>query len=181
MLKVIADQRTGRILGGQALGEGPSDKFIDILAMALHGKMTCHEMANVDLSYAPPFSPAMSPVIVAASALTNKLEGKVRGIQASEVKRKLETERGTFQVVDVREKEEVEQKRIPNSTWIPYAELEVRLDEIDQGKEIAVQCESGLRSYKAYLKLEHAGYKNIKNLDGGMLCWSFDVESKKTA
>jgi NADPH-dependent 2,4-dienoyl-CoA reductase/sulfur reductase-like enzyme len=40
-LKVIADQKTGQILGGQALGEGPSDKFMDILAMALHAKMDC--------------------------------------------------------------------------------------------------------------------------------------------
>ncbi len=179
MLKVIADQRTGRILGGQALGEGPSDKFIDILAMALHGKMTCHQMANVDLSYAPPFSPAMSPVIVAANALANKLEGKVIGIQASEVRTKLETAKEAFQVVDIREKEEVELKRIPNSTWIPYAELEVRLDEIDKNKEVAVQCESGLRSYKACLKLQHEGFKHVKNLDGGMLCWCYDLESKK--
>lgn len=178
MLKVTADQRTGRILGGQALGEGPSDKFIDILAMALHGQMTCEQLANVDLSYAPPFSPAMSPVIVAANALVNKREGKVIGIQASEVRKKLEAAKEAFQVVDVREKEEVEQKRIPNSTWIPYAELEVRLDEIDRNKEIAVQCESGLRSYKACLKLQHEGFRNVKNLDGGMLCWCYDVDSK---
>ena len=46
-LKVIADKKTGRILGGQAIGEGPSDKFMDILAMALHGKMTCQELASV--------------------------------------------------------------------------------------------------------------------------------------
>jgi NADPH-dependent 2,4-dienoyl-CoA reductase/sulfur reductase-like enzyme/rhodanese-related sulfurtransferase len=179
MLKVVADERTGRILGGQALGEGPSDKFIDIVAMALHGRMTCEQLANVDLSYAPPFSPAMSPVIVAANALANKREGKVVGIQASKVKEKLETAKETFQVVDVREKEEVEQKRIPNSTWIPYAELEVRLSEIDRSREIAVQCESGLRSYKACLKLQHEGFTNVKNLDGGMLCWCYDLESKK--
>jgi len=173
-LKVIADNKTGRILGGQSVGEGPSDKFIDILAMALHGQMTCCQLANVDLAYAPPFSPAMSPVIVAANVLANKLEGKVQGIEASEVRKKLKTADETFQVLDVREKEEVEQKRIPNTTWIPYGELEVRLAEIDKGKEVAVHCESGLRSYKACLKLQHEGFKNVKNLDGGMLCWCYD-------
>ncbi len=95
---MIADKETGRILGGQAIGEGPSDKFIDILAMALHGKMTCRELASVDLAYAPPFSPVLSPIIVAANVLMNKLEGKVEGIQASEVKEKLETSKETFQV-----------------------------------------------------------------------------------
>jgi NADPH-dependent 2,4-dienoyl-CoA reductase/sulfur reductase-like enzyme/rhodanese-related sulfurtransferase len=179
-LKVIADKETGRILGGQAIGEGPSDKFIDILAMALHGKMTCRELANVDLAYAPPFSPVLSPIIVAANVLTNKLEGKVEGIQASEVREKLETSRENFQVLDVREEDEVKAKRIPNTLWVPYGELKKRLGELDKEKEIAVHCESGLRSYKACLRLQHEGFKNVKNIDGGMLCWCYDVESTPT-
>jgi NADPH-dependent 2,4-dienoyl-CoA reductase/sulfur reductase-like enzyme/rhodanese-related sulfurtransferase len=176
-LKVIADKETGRILGGQAVGEGPSDKFIDILAMALHGKMTCWDLAHVDLAYAPPFSPVLSPIIVAAHVLTNKLEGKIEGIQASEVREKLQTSKGTFNLLDVREEEEVKQKRIPDSTWIPYAQLKKRIRELDKTKEIAVHCESGLRSYKACLKLRHEGFENVKNIDGGMLCWCYDVES----
>jgi len=176
-LKVIADKETGRILGGQAIGEGPSDKFIDILAMALHGKMNCCELSSADLAYAPPFSPVLSPIIVAANVIMNKLEGKIGGIQASEVREKLQTSKENFQVLDVREEDEVKQKRIPNSIWIPYGELKKRLNELDKGKEIAVHCESGLRSYKACLKLRHEGFKNVKNVDGGMLCWCYDVES----
>lgn len=177
-LKVIADKKTGRILGGQAIGEGPSDKFIDILAMSLHANMTCRELANVDLAYAPPFSPVLSPIIVAANVISNKLDGKVEGIQASTVREKLETQKENFQVVDVREENEVMEKRIPNTTWIPYGDLKKRMEELNKEKEIAVHCESGLRSYKACLKLQHEGYKNVKNIDGGMLCWCYDVESK---
>ena len=176
-LKVIADKETGRILGGQAVGEGPSDKFIDILAMALHGKMTCQQLASVDLAYAPPFSPALSPVIVAANVLMNKLEGKVEGIEASEVREKLHTSKESFQVLDVREEEEVKAKRIPNTIWVPYGELKKHLGELDKGKEIAVHCESGLRSYKACLKLQQEGFENVKNIDGGLLCWCYDLES----
>jgi NADPH-dependent 2,4-dienoyl-CoA reductase/sulfur reductase-like enzyme/rhodanese-related sulfurtransferase len=178
-LKVIADKKTGRILGGQAIGEGPSDKFIDILAMALHAKMTCRELANTDLSYAPPFSPVLSPIIVAANVLSNKLDGKVEGIQASEVKEKLETKKENFQVLDVREENEVKEKRIPNTIWIPYGDLKKRMSELDKDKEIVVHCESGLRSYKICLKLQHEGFTNVKNIDGGMLCWCYDVESSK--
>jgi len=176
-LKVVADKETGRILGGQVIGEGPSDKFIDILAMTLHAKMTCQELASVDLAYAPPFSPVLSPVIVAANVLLNKLEGRVEGIQASEVREKLETSKETFQVLDVREKDEVKQRRIPGSVWIPLGELKKRIHELDKKKEIAVHCESGLRSYKACLRLKHAGVENVKNIDGGMLCWCYDVDS----
>jgi NADPH-dependent 2,4-dienoyl-CoA reductase/sulfur reductase-like enzyme/rhodanese-related sulfurtransferase len=177
-LKVIAEKGSGRILGGQAVGEGPSDKFIDILAMALHGKMTCQQLASVDLAYAPPYSPALSPVIVAANVLTNKLEGKVKGIQASEVREKLGTSGKNFQILDVREESEVKAKRIPDAIWVPYGELKKRLGELDKGKEIAVHCESGLRSYKACLKLQQEGFQNVKNIDGGLLCWCYDLISE---
>ena len=177
-LKVIADQKTGKILGGQAIGQGPSDKLIDILAMALHGKMSAQELANVDLAYAPPFSPALSPVIVAANVLTNKLEGKVTGIPVSDVREKLLTSKESFQVLDVREEDEVKRKRIPGSTWIPLAKLGKQVGELDKKKEIAVHCESGLRSYKACLKLQEQGFENVKNVDGGMLCWCDEPEGK---
>ncbi len=179
VLKVIADQKTGRILGAQAIGEGPSDKFIDILAMALHGKMTPQDLANVDLAYAPPYSPVLSPVIVAANVLTNKLEGRVKGIQIEEVKEKLTTSKESFQVLDVREEEEVKKSRILGSTWIPLGKLEKHLGELDKKKEIAVHCASGLRSYNACLKLQHRGFENVKNIDGGMLCWCDDSEPKR--
>ena len=178
-LKVIADKETGRILGSQAVGNGPSDKFIDVLAMALHGKMTCRDLSNVDLAYAPPYSPVLSPVIVVANVLLNKLEGKVKGMRASELKEKLETARETIQVLDVREEDEVKKKRIPGSVWIPIGELKKRIHELDKSKETAVHCESGLRSYKACLRLQHAGIENVKNVDGGMLCWCYDVESEE--
>ncbi len=177
VLKVIADQKTGRILGGQAIGEGSSDKFIDILAMALHAGMDCRMLASVDLAYAPPFSPALSPVIVAANVLMNKLEGKVKSIRASEVKEKMGSPGGGFLLLDVRESNEVKEKRIPGSLWIPLGEIGRRSKELDPTKEIAVHCESGLRSYKACLKLKHAGIENVKNVDGGLLCWCYDTES----
>ncbi len=177
-LKVIADKETGRILGGEAIGEGSSDKFIDTLAMALHGKMTAQQLASVDLAYAPPFSPVLSPVIVAANVLMNKLEGKVEGIRASEVREKLKTSKENFQIIDVREEDEVKAKRISGTTWIPYGDLKKRLGELHKGKETVVHCESGLRSYKACLKLQHEGFEKVKNVDGGMLCWCYDVESE---
>jgi adenylyltransferase/sulfurtransferase len=114
---------------------------------------------------------------VAANVLTNKLEGTLIAIEAREVKEKLTTSGKTFQVLDVREENEVKEKKIPGSTWIPYGELKKRIGELDRNKETAVHCASGLRSYKAYLKLRSEGIENVKNIDGGMLCWCYDVES----
>lgn len=178
ILKVIAEKETGQILGAQAVGEGPADKFIDIVAMALHGRMNCEDLAAVDLAYSPPFSPALSPVIVAANVLMNKLKGNLEWIPASKVKEKIETSRG-FQVLDVRDLKEVREKRIAHSISIPLEELEKRIGELDKNKEMAVHCLSGLRSYKACLKLKHAGFDKIKNVDGGILCWIYGMETEE--
>jgi len=105
------------------------------------------------------------------------LEGRVEGIQASEVRERLQTSKEKFQVLDVREEDEVKKQRIPNSIWIPLGELKKRMGELDKTKETAVHCHSGQRSYKACLKLQHEGFENVKNVDGGMLCWCYDMES----
>jgi NADPH-dependent 2,4-dienoyl-CoA reductase/sulfur reductase-like enzyme/rhodanese-related sulfurtransferase len=178
LLKVIADKKTGRVLGAQAVGEGPSDKFIDTAAMALHGKMNCAQLAAADLAYSPPFSPALSPVIVAANVLLNKLEGKVGWLSAAEVKEKMEIGEVGFAVLDVRDSKEVQEKRIPGSTWIPLEELDRCAGELDRDKQWAVHCHSGARSYRACLKLQHREFKKVKNLDGGLLGWPYALETK---
>ena len=178
-LKVIASRKTGRILGAQAVGEGPSDKFIDTVAMAVQAEMTCSELAGADLAYSPPFSPVLSPVIVAAHVLTNKIEGNLDWLSPGELKDKRKASGDHLVVLDVREEREVKDRRIPGSRWIPLDKLENRLEELDKNKEIAVHCHSGLRSYKACLRLKHHGFTRIENVDGGLLCWSYDLEGEK--
>jgi pyruvate/2-oxoglutarate dehydrogenase complex dihydrolipoamide dehydrogenase (E3) component len=72
---LIADRRDGRLLGAQVIGEGKADKMIDIAATALLGKLTCQDLENADLAYSPPFSPVLSPMIMAAGALSSRLSG----------------------------------------------------------------------------------------------------------
>lgn len=72
-LKLVADAADGRLLGAQAAGRGAADKLIDIAATALLGKLRCADLENADFAYSPPFSPVLSPVIVAAGKLGGKL------------------------------------------------------------------------------------------------------------
>jgi NADPH-dependent 2,4-dienoyl-CoA reductase/sulfur reductase-like enzyme len=76
-LKLIADTNSGKLLGAQAIGSGASDKLIDIVATALLGKLSCADLENADFAYSPPFSPVLSPVIVAAGILHDQLKGVV--------------------------------------------------------------------------------------------------------
>lgn len=71
-LKLVAEAGSGRLLGAQAAGTGRVDKLIDVAATALLGKLTCSDLQNVDLAYAPPFSPVLSPINVAAGLLAKK-------------------------------------------------------------------------------------------------------------
>lgn len=71
-LKVVADKKTGQLLGGQAIGAGDADKRINTLASALLAKMTVEEFTRNDLTYAPPFSPTIDPLLNAAEILVAK-------------------------------------------------------------------------------------------------------------
>jgi len=65
-VKVVAERRSGRLLGAQIVGGEGSCKRIDTFAAALWNEMTVEELLNVDLSYAPPFSPLWDPVLIGA-------------------------------------------------------------------------------------------------------------------
>lgn len=75
-LKLTADHATGKILGAQAVGAGDADKRINSLAAALLAGMTVEEFYNNDLTYAPPFSPTIDPLLNAAQLLIEKIRTK---------------------------------------------------------------------------------------------------------
>jgi NADPH-dependent 2,4-dienoyl-CoA reductase/sulfur reductase-like enzyme len=70
-VKLIAERRTGVLLGAQILGREEAAKRIDALAVAVWNRMTVEEMTGLDLSYAPPFAPVWDPVLIAARKATD--------------------------------------------------------------------------------------------------------------
>jgi NADPH-dependent 2,4-dienoyl-CoA reductase/sulfur reductase-like enzyme len=73
-VKMLAERRTGRLLGVQIVGREGAAKRVDIAAVALTAGLTVEQMTALDLGYAPPFSPVWDPVLVAA----RKAAAKVR-------------------------------------------------------------------------------------------------------
>ncbi|WP_327292360.1 FAD-dependent oxidoreductase [Streptomyces sp. NBC_01198] len=65
-VKMLAERRTGRLLGVQIVGGEGAGKRVDVGAVALTAGMTVEQMLGLDLGYAPPFSPVWDPVLVAA-------------------------------------------------------------------------------------------------------------------
>lgn len=82
-IKLVANGYDGHLLGAQALGTGAVDKSIDIAAMALLGGLSCFDLENADLAYAPPFSPVLAPIIVAAGALSKESNDAIQNARGS--------------------------------------------------------------------------------------------------
>jgi NADPH-dependent 2,4-dienoyl-CoA reductase/sulfur reductase-like enzyme len=72
--KLVAERRSGRLLGAQIVGAEGAAKRIDVLACALWNEMAVDEIANLDLGYAPPFSPVWDPVLIAARKAWARIE-----------------------------------------------------------------------------------------------------------
>jgi NADPH-dependent 2,4-dienoyl-CoA reductase/sulfur reductase-like enzyme len=72
--KVLAERGSGRLLGAQIVGKEGAAKRIDVFATAIWNGMAVDEMVNLDLSYAPPFSPVWDPVLIAARRASEQVE-----------------------------------------------------------------------------------------------------------
>ena len=66
-VKLVVDDESDRLLGGQIVGKRGVAKRVDVLATALHSRMTVADLRWLDLSYAPPFAPVWDPILVAAN------------------------------------------------------------------------------------------------------------------
>jgi NADPH-dependent 2,4-dienoyl-CoA reductase/sulfur reductase-like enzyme len=65
-VKVIAEKRSGRLIGAQIIGREGAAKRVDVMAAAIWNEMTADEFSSLDLGYAPPFSPVWDPTLTAA-------------------------------------------------------------------------------------------------------------------
>jgi len=72
-LKLIADRRSHRILGAQAIGCGDADKKINTVSIGLARRITVENLLDIDLTYAPPFSTSVDILHSAARMLKSKI------------------------------------------------------------------------------------------------------------
>ena len=82
----------------------------------------------------------------------------------------------TVRLVDVRQPEEVAVCRIEGAEQIPLMDLPSRMNELDPDEEIVVHCKMGGRSSQAAAFLRAQGFRNVRNLAGGILAWIEKVD-----
>ncbi len=176
--KMIADKKTGKVLGVQCVGPGDVSKQIAIWATALKGNLTIDDMINADLPYAPPFSLALDHSIATTHLMQNKMKGRLKGMESIEVKEKLANNETPF-LLDVRNPDEYEMMRLGiGETLVPLGALRNRLDDLpkDKSQEIICYCKISLRGYEAALILEANGWNNVRVMEGGIMAWPYERE-----
>jgi len=173
-MKILFSPGTGRLLGAQAVGVDGVEKRMDVFATALKAGMTVHDLAELELSYAPPFGSAKDPVNLAGMAAQNVLAGDVVLAQWYEIA-KLDPTQSL--ILDVRDEAERTAGSIPNSVHIPLSQLRARLAELPKDRELIVHCQSGQRSYFACRLLSQNGFR-CRNLTGAYRTWKVAVGAK---
>lgn len=166
-LKLLFDPEEETILGAQAIGKAGVDKRIDVIATAILGGMKVTDLAQLELSYSPPFGSAKDPINLAGMMAENIVDGLLRQAQWNEIP---QLEKGSSVLLDIRSAAEVKHGMLPGSVHIPLDSLRERLSELPKEKEIVVYCRSGQRSYFASRILALNGFK-VKNLSGAWLTY----------
>lgn len=164
LIKVIAEEGTGRLLGAQVLGERGVDKRVDVLATAIAAKLSVFDLENLDLAYSPPFGSAQDPVNVAGF-----VAGHVARADIATVSPEIWKPTDEF-LLDVRDADELEESgKLPGAVNIPLGQLRDRLGELPRDRHIVTYCQKGQRGYLAACALHGNGFEDVANLRGGFL------------
>jgi NADPH-dependent 2,4-dienoyl-CoA reductase/sulfur reductase-like enzyme/rhodanese-related sulfurtransferase len=165
-LKIIYDKKSARLLGAEGFGHAGVDKRIDVLATALQGKLTLHDLAELDLAYAPPYSSANDPVNLVAFVGENDISGFGPLITAAQLKQELASEKPPV-VLDVRTMGEFARGHLAGATHVAVDELRDQLDALPRDRRIAVHCKEGFRAHLAVRVLKARGFQDVVNVTGG--------------
>ena len=164
-IKTTFSPKDGRLYGAQIVGRDGVDKRIDEFALVIKQGGTVYDLTRLEHAYAPPFSSAKDPVAIAGYVAGNVLNGKMTPLYWRELK---DADLSQATLVDVRTADEFELGAIPGAINLPLNELREHLDKIPRDKPIWVYCGIGLRGYLASNLLKDNGFKNVRNLIGGL-------------
>lgn len=164
-IKVLWEKESGRLLGAQIVGFDGVDKRMDVLATAMRLGAGITDLAELELSYAPPFSSAKDPVNYLGFIGDNVRSGRIRQFFWHDVAQLPRD--GSVTLLDVRTKTEAAADAIDGFINIPLDELRAHLSALPKDKPVYVHCFSGQRSYLACCLLQGNGY-TCYNLAGGI-------------
>ncbi len=164
---LVYESNTGIVLGGQTAGYAGADKRLDVIATAARGKMTIHDLADIDLAYSPPIGTANDAINMAAFVAENRKSGFSRSLTVGELDDYMAETSPVF--VDVRDIFAFEAGHVAGAHHIPGTHLLQRIDELPTDRPIIVYGENGKEGHLALRRLEQSGFADVANLSGGFI------------
>jgi rhodanese-related sulfurtransferase len=144
------------------------DKRLDVLATAIQAQMTVDDLAEMELSYAPPYGAAKDPVNIAGMAAQNILTGLASLIEPEELDAALSA--GAI-LIDLRQPGELQQGQIPGAQNLPLPQLRAQAEaQLPKDVPLIVYCQVGLRGYIGQRYLQQQGW-SVRSLNGGVRTW----------
>lgn len=168
-IKITFSPTDGRLYGAQIVGYDGVDTRINQYALAIKHGATVEDLTKLEHAYAPPFSSAKDPVAISGYVASNILNGKMNPLYWREM---LEVDTNKVALIDVRTVEEYASGTIPGAINIPVDDLRDRLTEFPTDRPIWLFCGVGLRGYLASNILKARGYKEVRNLIGGITTYN---------
>ena len=173
-LELVVERGSGRVLGMQglaAMGDALVGR-VDVVAALLPSGPTAGDLGGLEMAYSPPFAAALDILNVLGNVTENILAGRNRGIQVDEFARLWagRNDRGPY-ILDCRERASVTELLAAHPQhWhnIPQGELRGHLAELPRDRGIVLICNTGARSYEAFVTLAHAGFTEVVSVEGGM-------------
>ncbi len=164
-VKLLFSPADGRLFGAQIVGYDGVDKRIDLIAQVIKNGGVVSDLVRTEHAYAPPYSSAKDPVALAGYVAENVLSGRMTPIYWREV---CDMDRSAVTLVDVRTPEEFAAGGVEGAINIPLDSMRQSLDRIPADKPVVVYCAVGLRGYLASNILRQHGFKDVRNLIGGL-------------
>lgn len=164
-IKITFSPADGKLLGAQIVGYDGVDKRIDELSQVIKHNGTIYDLMALEQAYAPPFSSAKDPVAVAGYVAGNILSRKMQPLYWRELQT---ADLSKVTLIDVRTPDEFALGALKGAINIPLDDMRERMKEISQDKPVYLYCGVGLRGYLASNILLQNGFKEVKNLIGGL-------------
>ncbi len=168
-MKLVADARTRRVLGAEAFGPklDAVKARVDALAPLIGSKADLSEVSNLEVCYAPPFSPAVDIVNVAGNTAQNVIDGINVSVEPQEFEELFHST--DCNVLDPRSEAMAApcvEKYGPRWINIPLSQVPRRQEEIPGDKPLYVFCNTGTTSFEVQRYLQHLGYRDVITVAG---------------
>ena len=166
-LMLVWDRKSKKVIGAQAAGRVGIDKRLDVLATAIAGGLKIHDLAELDLAYAPPFNSPNGPVNMVAFTAENHDSGFSLSVLAQDFEQFVLEKKPI--AIDLRDPISYAKANMMGTNNLSQNVLRDNLNRIPTGHPILLISDDGQKGHVVLRMLKGSGFDQVFNLSGGYI------------